>query len=128
MSPWTDAELAPYLAPHTIHWWGYERAVTPSLCAKVFGDGLQLLALQPLDTRPHYYVIRIDSAWALDGEEGDEFRAHLDEIKDALCEQFGDDGHECFTEEDPAEWPVCHLESGCHWWRLAFHPSTGREP
>lgn len=104
----TDEEKAFLTRPHTRHLWGEPHTVTPALVEHVFGDGERLLVLTPIMTRPNYYVVQIDSAWEVGGAE---FFEHIDEIYDAIHEQYGCDTDEGFEDED---FPV--LASGGSTW------------
>jgi hypothetical protein len=42
--------------------WGQQYLIKPRLCDKIFGDGRQLVGFEPLDARPSYYIVRVDSA------------------------------------------------------------------
>lgn len=46
--------------------WGQHYFITPRLCSTIFGDGKQWVFIQPLNTRPNYYVVRVDSLLDLD--------------------------------------------------------------
>jgi len=49
--------------------WGRHYFITPRLVDWVHGDGLQLIYFTPLNTRPNYYVVRIDSKVSLDNSD-----------------------------------------------------------
>ena len=55
--------------PQNVRFWGSDYTVTPALVTEVHGDGLQIVYLEPLFTRPNYYILRIDSSIALDDDE-----------------------------------------------------------
>lgn len=114
-----------------IHWWGYDYKVTPRFVLETLGNGRRLLWVQPLNTRPNYYVIRVDSSWV-----GDEMYEHIEEVYDAIEDQYGEKEQEReFLAEDLREkgieptgentdldgnedrlgWPVLSLDSGCAW-------------
>lgn len=42
--------------------WGQEYTIEPEIIENIHGDGLQCVYLTPIDTRPNYYVLRIDSS------------------------------------------------------------------
>lgn len=70
--------------------WGQKHLVTPALVDEVFGDGEKLICLMPTMTRPNYYVVQVDSSWALDNfAEGETLADHLDDIYNAIEEQYG---------------------------------------
>jgi len=43
------------------NFWGQEHDVTPAFVGEIFGDGLQVIHITPIDTRPDWYLLRIDS-------------------------------------------------------------------
>lgn len=49
--------------------WGQKTIVTPALVDEVHGDGLQIVYLSSIDTRPNYYILKIDSSIILDNNE-----------------------------------------------------------
>lgn len=74
--------------------WGSVSRFKPELLDKVYGDGKQLLMLFPINERPRYWVVRVDSkcsGWSDD----DSFFDMLDDIYEQIDEQFG-----CPPEED----------------------------
>ncbi len=78
----TVAEL---LEPQRIKHWGEVCEFTPVLLGKVYGDGQQLLKLFPINERPRYWIVRIDSSCDRDQLCED----LLDDIYEAIDEQFG---------------------------------------
>ncbi len=108
---------------------------TPRVCDKIFGDGRALLRLTTINSRPRFYVIRIDSAWKVDDSGAPVGRPdiwdHLEEIYEALEEQFG-----CVREiEDDADdelngWPAFDHETGASWSRMDWPvlPGVRLEP
>ncbi|MDR1417031.1 MAG: hypothetical protein LBJ57_06395 [Prevotellaceae bacterium] len=54
-----------------ISFWGSDCAVKPQLISEVDGDGLQIAWLTPIDTRPRYYVLRIDSSHDVNSDDFD---------------------------------------------------------
>jgi len=122
----------------TVHWWGYDSQVTPAVVDQHFGDGRQLIAIQPLNTRPNYYLIRIHSRTDLGSDKWcDEI---LDDVTDAIIDQYSEkerereylaedlseQGIEPTAEntdlagnEDRLDWPVLSLDSGVAWWTVA---------
>lgn len=65
--------------------WGEKCEFTPFLLNKVHGDGQQLLLLFPINERPRYWVVRVDSSCTRD----DEVHEILDDIYDEIDDQFG---------------------------------------
>ena len=49
--------------------WGQPQKIKPCLIEQTHGDGMQLVHLTPIDTRPNYYVLRIDSSINIDVDE-----------------------------------------------------------
>ena len=66
--------------------WGSVCRFKPELLNKVYGDGQLLLQLFPINERPRYWVIRVDSSYWSDR---DAFCEILDDIYDQIDEQFG---------------------------------------
>jgi hypothetical protein len=68
----TDDQIQKAIAYHTetmvVHWWGEDHVITPALVEETHGDGMQLIHVTPIDTRPNYYVLRIDSGVDLENE------------------------------------------------------------
>ncbi len=135
-----------YTRERTAHFWGQAFQVTPAVADAHLGDGRQLLWFEPLNTRPNYYLIRIDSSWgdlhddADDADDNDNLRDHVDEIIDALVDEFGemererehleddlreqgidpdDDNTDLAGNEDRLGWPVLSLDSGYSWGVMA---------
>lgn len=116
--------------------WGQTYMVTPKLVAEIFGDGTQLLGLQPLNTRPNYYVVRIDSSWHTSNGDGPpNLHDHLDEIYAAIEAEFGSaecgycGGHYGGDPETDCEgckgskweegaWPKLDDECGSSWFEM----------
>lgn len=142
----TKTEVAPriprrFTRPRKVHFWGYDYTVTPAVAKRHLGDGRQLLWLQPLNTRPDYYIIRIDSSWAVD--DSDEWLDRLEEeILEALIDEFSEkeqereflaedllaqgiepngDNTDLAGNEDRLGFPVLSLDSGYAWDVLAIH-------
>jgi len=49
--------LSPYMKKHKEGLWGKSYQVIPTLVHTVFGDGGQLISLDPTNSRPWYYLI-----------------------------------------------------------------------
>ncbi len=96
--------------------WGQKRFVTPRLLSRVFGDGKQTIWLSGINTRPAYWVIRVDSTWTLDNLNGGNLRDHLEEIYQAIEEEFGTGEKEDGSLYYDAHFPqACDLGMGCSW-------------
>lgn len=77
------ARLKRLTAPRTVRRWGQEETITPYLVERVWGDGLCIKAIVPLNTRPNFYVVRLDSGfYDLDEDDAydvcDEVLTHLE--------------------------------------------------
>lgn len=102
--------------PFWTTFWGNRCLCRPKFCPTVLGDGFQLLALTPMDTRPNYYLIRVHSSWSTSSYEDNCIADHLDEIYDAIEDYFGpaeyegDKGERC-----TADWPAFEFGSGQCW-------------
>jgi hypothetical protein len=105
--------------PHERLMWGQPHTVHPRLCSTVFGDGAMLLGVEPTNTRPEYYVVRIDSEWNGKDLDDEPFRDFLDDdVIEALFDEFGnaDDGPEDGGElGETADWPAVDLSCGHAW-------------
>lgn len=110
----TPEEIEVLTTPHLRDLWGTSYMVTPALVEEVFGDGEKLLILTTIMHRPDYYIVQIDSGWDLSGYgEGDTVHDHLDEIYDAIEDQFGSaDGED--EEGELGDFPA--LSSGGSSW------------
>jgi hypothetical protein len=58
--------LTALIRRHATSLWGQKHFVSPALVDWIHGDGLQVIWFEPLDSRPNYYVVRIDSKIQLD--------------------------------------------------------------
>lgn len=105
--------------PYPVSFWGIEALVTPVLVETVFGDGQHLVGVEPLATRPAYYLVRIESTWQLENwaAAGELLCDHLEEIYDAIEEQYGraDDSEE---DEEPLPWPALDMSCGVSWFSV----------
>lgn len=78
--------LRRYCRRHKTSFWGRNYIITPRLLETIWGDGKKVMHLTPLATRPDYYVFCINSGMETDT---DDFHDLLDEIYEALEDQFG---------------------------------------
>lgn len=128
--------------------WTPEHKVTfvPALSSRLYGDGRALLGLTTINARPRYYILRVDSAWALNSDihapcGQAAFVDYIDAISFALEEEFGNGRYDNYC--DPGEkpeterqrdrrrkWPAYDDETGCSWWRIDWPklPSVKLEP
>jgi hypothetical protein len=124
----TDNEnlVLPHLCRrHKSSLWGQDYIITPRLVDWIHGDGLQVIWFEPMDTRPNYYVARIDSKICVDncGKPP----VFCDEVYDDLCmkieDQYGrswerweaDNGR---TYERNRGWPAISVGDGGSWGKL----------
>lgn len=122
----------------TVEWWGGKYQVTPVIVEQHLGNGRRLLRFQPLNTRPDYYLIRIDSAWDCGA---DEFYDRLEEIIEAIEDEYSEkerereyleedlraqgieptgDNTDLAGNEDRLGWPVLSLDAGYSWGTVCF--------
>jgi hypothetical protein len=80
------------LRPQRTSWWGNTYRFKPVRLNKVFGDGKQIVQLFPINERPRYWIVQVDSAHR---DDSDAFFEILDDIYEAIDEQFG-----CPPEDD----------------------------
>ena len=73
------------LKPKTTEHWGSVYEFTPAFLDKAYGDGKRLLQLFPINERPRYWVVRVDSTCVNDGAVFE----ILDDIYEEIDEQFG---------------------------------------
>jgi hypothetical protein len=135
----TTTTIAPRLPkrftkPRRVEFWGGKYNVTPAVAEAHLGDGRTLLRFTPLNTRPDYYLVRVDSSWGK-GEDWDDHE-HINDVIELLEEEFSekerereylsDDLREQGIEptaentdldgnEDRLGWPVLSLDSGYCW-------------
>jgi hypothetical protein len=119
----TDEEIrAAIEVPAIVSLWGCETTFTPAFVEEKLGDGLQWIWLAPMNARPKYYVIRIDSAWKTDNDQWngeDTIGDHIDEIYEAIEDEYG-----CSEDEmnaGTAEFPHITIEGGSCWGK--YNPS-----
>lgn len=102
---------------------GRKYLVRPRLVTNRFGDGNALLVLTPCVTSiPNYYIVRIGTGWLNGSRWGNDsdapIRDHLDEIYDAIREEFGEVDYEDqgkYHEGSEHEWPLLDLTIGSSW-------------
>lgn len=131
-----DIDRGKVEALYLTRFWGSECSCAPRFIEAALGDGDVLLVLQPLATRPDYYMIRVDSSWHLhncrvcEDQCPDELFEHLDEIYEAIEDEYGEKDRVRYLNEnelDPGEnphsedWPVLNLDCGSTW--LAVDPT-----
>ena len=120
--------------------WTPEHMVTfvPALSNRLYGDGRALLGLPTINSRPRYYVLRIDSGWALEmdpsaPDDAEQLADRIDAFSFALEEEFGcgryeDNSGETETARERdrrRKWPAYDDENGCSWWRMNWPALPG---
>lgn len=114
-----DEIIKEEMTPRTIRFWGAEyENFTPVLAKERHGDGKRLMWFSSMDTRPNYYLIRVDSGLPMDdsAESMDIVYNFIDfALIEALEDEFGfsDDNRED-GEEYPG-FPVVLLDTGFSW-------------
>ena len=109
--PITDDEvktLGPFLERHKTRLWGEEYETTPTLVHTVFGDGRSVVTLDPLSSRPDYYVILADSSIKHFEDFLDYLRENEELVFQAIEEEYGNvddqqydaDGHAIETPDE----------------------------
>jgi len=84
---------------------------------------MKLLAVAPLNTRPNYYLIRVDSRWNNSNYDDEPtIGDNIEDIEEAIEEQMGP----CDWEDDSGKqhhdpWPAPSFDSGCSWWDATDH-------
>jgi hypothetical protein len=114
-------ELREELRRHKTRFWGRNYVITPRLVEWIHGDGLQVIYFMPLNTRPNYYVARIDSRVSLNNSDEPSFAdAVLEELYEQIEYQFGQ-AHEEWQHENGRtykrrnSWPALDEECGSCW-------------
>lgn len=122
--------------------WGQKTTITPALVDEVNGDGLQIVYLSSIYTRPNYYILKIDSSIILDNDESlsDEDQSEYGTVLEMLLRMIGDqyddidrytDGADCKyydpDDEDiePSEYSFPMLNWGGGSWGLIANFMTG---
>jgi len=109
------------LRRHKTHFWGHDYIITPRLVEWVHGDGRQVIYFMPLNTRPNYYVVRIDSGVSLNNsDEGSFHDIVLDDLYDHIEDQFGRseeewEGRNGRTYHRHNYWPALSEDNGSCW-------------
>lgn len=107
--------------------WGQEHIVAPKLLSDVLGDGQQLMTLTPINTRPNYYVCRIDSSWSLSNWDKHPMPPGqwLEDLYQALEAEFGDGQDEWGQDREDTRWPEARLDGGTSWHGMDW-PDLGK--
>lgn len=103
--------------------WGKKRIIQPQLLPFVWGDGKRIVAIRPIITRTHHFVVAVDSSIVHERDVHD----IIDDIYEVHEEWFGRcECVECGGDEDThddgdirfKQWPVICTNGGCEWWFL----------
>lgn len=81
--------------------------VRPALVRKEFGRADLLLAISPIQHRPSYYLVWVDSRWM----EEQTMAEHVDDICDAIAEEFGSRS----WDDETYKWPMEDFAQGSVW-------------
>jgi len=97
--------------PREVFFWGQASTITPRFVAEILGDGRQLIWFETMNHRPNYYVIRVDSSWAVsfDGDPTDYVCDHHAEICDAIADEYGE---MCRGEDECDDADCCDCDRG----------------
>jgi hypothetical protein len=103
--------------PYRSRWWGADHTIEAKLLPGRFGDGKFLVGIEPMNTRPQFYVVRVDSKWMPtkneDPLESDDWHEFLqDDLCPALEDYFG--RIDC-EDDEYGGWPCVDLQIGCSW-------------
>ena len=128
-----------YTRKRTVHFWGSDYKVKPAAVVGFHGDGRLLLGFQCLNTRPDYYLVRVDSAFFSDDDDEDGCDK-IEEVVELIEEEYSEkerereyladdlrakgieptaDNTDLAGNEDRLGWPALSLDSGYHWWEVA---------
>lgn len=138
-----DAFLKKATASRTVSFWGTDYTVTPALVDEVHGDGLQVVWLSSINTRPNYYLLRIDSSIQLSNDESlsekDQYSygTVMELLLHMVSEQYGDlcrydvnkegkyfDPSDASVEPFEYEFPMLSWDGGI--WGLLANFKTGQ--
>ena len=116
--------------PYRASWWGCYHTIEAKLLPKSFSRGGFLLAVQPLNTRPQYYVCQVDNKWRDRSLwDTEDFHELIERLQYAIEDCFSyvdiedDEGNRLGDDEVNSGWPVADFIVGCTWW--AFKQSYG---
>lgn len=133
----TLSKLAQAIRRRKVCFWGTEYRIVPRLVDWIHGDGLKVIFLTPLATRPWYYIARVDSGLELDNrsyEEGVEL--FCGDALNQLLESIEDEFHQAEEEwthnngrtyHRHNDWPALNDSYGCSWGEIfTLAESDGR--
>lgn len=92
LAPEVNVFIEKICRPQEAQLWGEKSIITPALVSPeacedigIFGDGLQVIYVEPIDTRPNYYVMAIDSKIDVRAED-----FNFDDLLNAIANDYGD--------------------------------------
>jgi hypothetical protein len=97
------------LKPRIVTFWGKKRKITPVLLDKKFGDGKKLIYLSTMNSRPDYYLVRVDSKTD-SVSDNDDFENLLDEIFEEIRDKYGP-----YDDDEEIIFPALDTEGGYNW-------------
>lgn len=104
----TDAEAKEYSATYcsrrSVRFWGTESKVKPVLIRAVFGDGKRPMWLEPMMSRPNYYVFSGHSGWSMENSGENAFCAYLEQVYQWVEEQVGNSDDKRERGESKRDW------------------------
>lgn len=93
--------------------WGQRHVVIPCLVPFTWGDGRKWMWLEPLNTRPRYYVIRVDSR--VNTSNWDTEPTFIETTLDSVLNEIGDLFGSAMSEGRIAKWPELDWSYGGAW-------------
>lgn len=105
------SDLSQLLREQTVEHWGETCTFKPELVKRHWGDGGRLVQVFPINERPRYWVVRVDSKCD-DLFDDDDL---LDEIYEAIDEQFGAPSEDDLGIGDERPYFPMHDGQGCSW-------------
>ncbi len=111
---------------------GERRLVRPRLVAEIFGDGKELMILDPIGAPGlDYFVVRVGLGWCDEGRgpvNNAPVRKHLDDIYQSIADEFGHFIGEGDDEApaDEVRFPdLVDFSEGCHWGTMRWPKGCG---
>lgn len=115
------------IKPHWGSLWGKKHWCVPEYCGIAEGDGKQVVWLKTGDSRPNYYILRVDSKTEVEGDDFD-----IETLYTCVEESFGNvnDYEELFVDgerkykyfgeeelinEDEVGFPMLSTGNGAFW-------------
>lgn len=126
--------------PTAAHQWTPDHGIefTPATSSCVFGDGRALFRVTTVNSRPRWWLVRGCSTWTAQNDPHDGLEPiadHIDDIVDALSEEFGgvpmrDGEDEYDVDATEIVYPAIDDRIGTFWDHLDWPdlPGVGYEP